>query len=109
MILFSFDLSSYPFPLLVLTFKFFQIFIMSSHKSDVEHRVGYNSGEQHLGKSHVDSHQSSTQPQAGLHGQPDSHISGQSGPEMLGGSASTRVLGQSVNEQLHSSLPTTKN
>lgn len=86
--------------------------------------VGYNSGEQHLGKSHVDSHQSSTQPQAGLHGQPDSHVSGQSGPEMLGGlflmkeiqwisfrlgSASTRVLGQSVDEQLHSSLPTAKN
>ncbi len=68
-------------------------------------------------------------PQAGTHGQPGSHISGQTGPEILGGmfsdlidiiwlnlrndslyslfkgSASTRILGQSVDEQLKTELP----
>jgi hypothetical protein len=56
-----------------------------------------------------------------MHGQPDSHISGQGGPEILGGkfcnylcinsffitgSASTRITGQSVDEQLRNPLPT---
>lgn len=52
--------------------------------------VGYSSGEQHLGKPHVDAHESSQQPQAGLHGQPESHVSGQGGPELLGGSWSNQ-------------------
>ena len=84
--------------------------------------VGYKSGEQHLGKPKVDSHEDTLAPQAGTHGQPDSHVSGQGGPEIMGGkcsdedrngdasllrigSASTRVLGQSVDEQLKKPLP----
>jgi hypothetical protein len=47
--------------------------------------VGYNPGEQHLGKSKVDCQEDNLSPQAGTHGQPDSHISGQGGPEILGG------------------------
>jgi hypothetical protein len=47
--------------------------------------VGYNPGEQHLGKSKVGCHENNLGPQAGLHGQPDSHISGQGGPEVMGG------------------------
>ena len=85
--------------------------------------VGYKSGEQHLGKPKVSSHEESVSPQAGLGGQPDSHVSGQGGPEIMGGkswmtiridyferfriligSASTRVLGQSVDEQLKKPL-----
>ena len=86
--------------------------------------VGYNPGEQHLGKSKVDSHEDGLAPQAGTHGQSSSHISGQTGPEILGGkfyfleqeklhtrifvfkgSASARVVGQSVDEQLKNPLP----
>lgn len=85
--------------------------------------VGYNPGEQHLGKSKIDSREDNLPPQAGTHGQPDSHISGQAGPEIMGGqytpfprekkkrilfikgSASTRVTGQSVDEQLKNPLP----
>ena len=47
--------------------------------------VGYKAGEQHLGKSTGDSSKSNLPPQAGTHGQPDSHISGQGGPEIMGG------------------------
>jgi len=47
--------------------------------------VGYNPGEQHLGKSEISSSESDLPPQAGTHGQPDSHIAGQQGPEILGG------------------------
>ncbi len=47
--------------------------------------VGYNAGEQHLGKSNAGSSGSDLPPQAGTHGQPGSHISGQKGPEILGG------------------------
>ncbi len=47
--------------------------------------VGYASGEQHLGKSKVSCHEDALPPQAGTHGQPDSHISGQGGPEIMGG------------------------
>ncbi|CAF1168423.1 unnamed protein product [Adineta steineri] len=68
--------------------------------------IGYNAGEQHLGKPKVDCHENNLPPQAGTHGQPESHISGQGGPEILGGSASTRITGQSVEEQLKNPLPT---
>ncbi|UJR09275.1 hypothetical protein I4U23_013520 [Adineta vaga] len=78
---------------------------MSDKKPDLTHPVGYNPGQQHLGKSKIDSHEDGLPPQAGTHGQPDSHIGGQSGPEILGGSASTRVVGQSVDEQLKNPLP----
>jgi hypothetical protein len=78
---------------------------MSNQKTDVNHPIGYNPGEQHLGKSKIDSREDNLPPQAGTHGQPDSHISGQGGPEILGGSASTRVIGQSVDEQLKNPLP----
>ncbi len=47
--------------------------------------VGYNPGEQHLGKSNVSSSGSELPPQAGIHGEPGSHIAGQRGPEILGG------------------------
>jgi len=86
--------------------------------------VGYNPGEQHVGKSKIDSREDNLPPQAGTHGQPDSHVSGQTGPEIMGGkfyvenyilqkffffsvkgSASTRVIGQSVDEQLKNPLP----
>ena len=72
----------------------------------------------------MSSSESDLPPQAGTHGQPGSHISGQTGPEILGGksfnsirtishhslckgSASTRILGQSVDEQLRTELPAT--
>lgn len=74
---------------------------MSSKKGDLTHPgrylsiclfdlhrfllVGYNAGEQHLGKSKIDSREDNLPPQAGTHGQPDSHISGQAGPEIMGG------------------------
>ncbi len=87
--------------------------------------VGYNPGEQHLGKSKIDSQEDTLPPQAGTHGQSDSHVSGQGGPEIMGGtyenqrilcenslslfilqgSASTRITGQSVEEQLKNPLP----
>jgi len=79
---------------------------MSNKKADLDHPVGYNPGEQHLGKSEINSSKSDLPPQAGTHGQPDSHIAGQKGPEILGGSASTRILGQSVDEQLRTELST---
>ncbi|CAF1062309.1 unnamed protein product [Rotaria sordida] len=78
---------------------------MSNKKTDLHHPVGYDDGEQHVGKSKVDPREDKLPPQAGTHGQPDSHISGQSGAEILGGSASTRVTGQSVDEQLKFPLP----
>lgn len=78
---------------------------MSHAKSDLQHPIGYDKGEQHVGKPKVDKQEEQTlPPQAGTHGQPDSHISGQTGPEIMGGSASTRVTGQSVDEQLKKPL-----
>lgn len=47
--------------------------------------VGYKAGEQHISKSGGNSSKSDLPPQAGTHGQPDSHISGQGGPEIMGG------------------------
>lgn len=85
--------------------------------------MGYNQGEQHIGKSKIDHHEDNLPPQAGTRGQPESHIGGQTGPEILGGNnskwhfldiflilisgtASTRITGQSVDEQLQNPLPT---
>jgi len=79
---------------------------MSNKEADVVDSVGYSAGEQHFGKSKDGSSGSDLPPQAGTHGEPDSRISGQKGPEVLGGSASTRVLGQSVDQQLKTELPT---
>ncbi|CAF0995970.1 unnamed protein product [Adineta steineri] len=78
---------------------------MSNNKTDVVHPIGYKTGEQQIDKSDTNSSGSNLPPQAGTYGQPDSHISGQGGPEILGGSASTRILGQSVDAQLNTMLP----
>lgn len=80
---------------------------MSNGKTDLNNRIGYNTDEQHVGEQ-GNSSKNDHGPHAGRHGEPDSHIAGQSGPEILGGTASTRILGQSVDEQLHSQLPSKK-
>ncbi|CAF0986156.1 unnamed protein product [Rotaria sp. Silwood1] len=82
---------------------------MENKPTDLYHTVGYDRGEQHVDKSKVDSREETSAPQAGMHGQPESHISGQGGAEVLGGTASTRITGQSVDEQLTTQLPTHSN
>ena len=84
-----------------LTFIIAKSPIMSDKKGDLTHPgryfslsllsalslpiVGYNPGEQHLGKAKIDSQEDTLPPQAGTHGQPESHVSGQGGPEIMGG------------------------
>ncbi|CAF2973367.1 unnamed protein product [Rotaria sp. Silwood2] len=70
--------------------------------SDTYHSIGYAENEQHLGKPKVSENKEVAGPQAGLGGEKESQICGQSGPELLG---VHELFGQSVDEQLKTSLP----
>ncbi|CAF0971556.1 unnamed protein product [Didymodactylos carnosus] len=77
----------------------------SKDKTDVEHKVGYGSGEVHVGKEDASTNEKERRPEAGEKGEEESHISGQGGREILGGTSSTRVLGESVSQQLNNPTP----